>query len=66
VNFVEPLDEDGIYVELMNEEWKMKPLVVEQGVTATHTVSAHNDNGFNRVEVKTAGGHLSVEVRKNG
>ena len=34
------------------------------GVTAAALVSAHNDNGFNQVEVKTPGGHLSVEFDK--
>jgi diaminopimelate epimerase len=27
-------------------------------------MAAHNDNGFNRVEVKTKGGDLSVEFEK--
>jgi diaminopimelate epimerase len=34
------------------------------GVTAAALVCHHNDNGFNRVEVKTPGGHLSVEYDK--
>ena len=34
------------------------------GVTASALVCAHNDNGFNRVEVKTPGGRLSVEFEK--
>jgi diaminopimelate epimerase len=34
------------------------------GVTAAALVSAHNDRGFNRVEVKTPGGSLSVEYNK--
>jgi diaminopimelate epimerase len=34
------------------------------GVTAAALISAHNDKGFNRVEVKTTGGRLSVEFDK--
>jgi len=34
------------------------------GVTAAALVFAHNDNGFNRVEVRTPGGHLAVEFDK--
>ena len=36
------------------------------GVTASALVCAHNDNGFNRVEVQTKGGALSVEYDKIG
>jgi diaminopimelate epimerase len=36
------------------------------GVTASALVSAHNDLGFNRVEVKTKGGRLAVEFDKTG
>lgn len=34
------------------------------GVTASALVFAHNDNGFNRVEIQTKGGHLAVEFDK--
>jgi diaminopimelate epimerase len=34
------------------------------GVTASALMAAHNDNGFNHVDVKTKGGHLSVEFDK--
>ena len=36
------------------------------GVTAAALVFAHNDNGFNRIEVQTKGGHLAVEFDKTG
>ena len=36
------------------------------GVTASALVFAHNDNGFNRVDVQTKGGHLAVEFDKTG
>jgi diaminopimelate epimerase len=34
------------------------------GVTASALMNAHNAKGFNRVEVKTPGGNLSVEYNK--
>ena len=34
------------------------------GVTAAALVFAHNENGFNRIEVQTKGGHLAVEFDK--
>lgn len=36
------------------------------GVTAAALVCYHNENGFNRVEIKTLGGNLSVEYDKIG
>jgi diaminopimelate epimerase len=36
------------------------------GVTAAALVYAHNDNGFNRVDVQTLGGRLAVEFDKTG
>jgi diaminopimelate epimerase len=36
------------------------------GVTAAALVFAHNENGFNRVEIETKGGHLAVEFEKKG
>ncbi len=35
------------------------------GVTAAALVFGHNENGFNRVEVQTLGGHLAVEFEKD-
>lgn len=34
------------------------------GVTACALVFAHNERGFNRIEIKTKGGHLAVEFDK--
>ena len=34
------------------------------GVTASALVFAHNENGFNRIDVQTKGGHLAVEFDK--
>ena len=64
VNFVESLDEDSIYVRTYERGVEDETLSCGTGVTAAALVSAHNDNGFNRVEVKTPGGHLSVEFEK--
>lgn len=46
-----------------NGVWRMKHSV-GTGVTASALMSAHNDKGFNRVEVRTPGGKLSVEFEK--
>ena len=64
VNFVESLDEDSIYVRTYERGVEDETLSCGTGVTAAALLSAHNENGFNRVEVKTPGGHLSVEFNK--
>ncbi|HEY5371255.1 MAG TPA: diaminopimelate epimerase, partial [Hanamia sp.] len=65
VNFVETLSKDKIYVRTYERGVENETLSCGTGVTASALVSAHNDNGFNRVEVKTKGGNLSVEFDKN-
>lgn len=65
VNFVETLDEDYIFVRTYERGVEDETLSCGTGVTASAIVSAHNENGFNRVEVKTIGGKLSVEFDKN-
>lgn len=64
VNFVETLENDRIYVRTYERGVEDETLSCGTGVTAAALVSAHNDNGFNRVEVKTPGGKLSVEFDK--
>lgn len=64
VNFVETLSEYSIYVRTYERGVEDETLSCGTGVTASALVSAHNDNGFNRVEVKTPGGNLSVEFDK--
>ena len=64
VNFVESVDEDGIYVRTYERGVENETLSCGTGVTAAALMSAHNENGFNRVEVKTPGGRLSVEYIK--
>ncbi|MFM6926120.1 MAG: diaminopimelate epimerase [Ferruginibacter sp.] len=64
VNFVETTDEDGIFVRTYERGVEDETLSCGTGVTASALMNAHNEKGFNRVEVKTRGGHLSVEFNK--
>jgi diaminopimelate epimerase len=64
VNFVESIDEDSIYVRTYERGVEDETFSCGTGVTACALISAHNDNGFNRVEVQTPGGRLSVEFDK--
>ena len=64
VNFVETTDEDGIFVRTYERGVEDETLSCGTGVTASALVNAHNEKGFNRVEVQTPGGHLSVEFNK--
>jgi diaminopimelate epimerase len=64
VDFVEVLGDDTIYVRTYERGVEDETLSCGTGVTASALISAHNDNGFNRVEVKTNGGKLSVEFEK--
>ncbi len=64
VNFIETLHNDTIYVRTYERGVEDETLSCGTGITAAALVCAHNDNGFNRVEVKTLGGNLSVEFDK--
>jgi diaminopimelate epimerase len=64
VNFVETIKEDGIFVRTYERGVEDETLSCGTGVTASALMNAHNEKGFNRVEVKTPGGHLSVEFNK--
>ena len=64
VNFVESIGEDMIYVRTYERGVEDETLSCGTGVTAAALVSSHNPRGFNRVEVKTPGGNLSVEYNK--
>jgi diaminopimelate epimerase len=66
VNFVENLGDDAIFVRTYERGVEDETLSCGTGVTASALVAAHNPRGFNRVEVKTPGGNLSVEFNKTG
>ncbi len=66
VNFVESTGQDSIYVRTYERGVEDETLSCGTGVTAAALLSAHNDLGFNRVEVTTPGGKLSVEYEKHG
>jgi diaminopimelate epimerase len=66
VNFVEVLDDDRIYVRTFERGVEDETFSCGTGVTASALVNAHNERGFNHVEVKTNGGLLYVEFEKTG
>jgi len=64
VDFVEVISDDEIFVRTYERGVENETLSCGTGVTASALIAAHNDMGFNRVEVKTRGGNLSVEFEK--
>lgn len=66
VNFVEVLEEDRIYVRTYERGVEDETYSCGTGVTASALVNAHNERGFNHVDVKTNGGLLYVEFEKAG
>jgi len=65
VNFVED-DDRSLYVRTYERGVENETLSCGTGVTAAALVYAHNDNGYNRIEIQTPGGHLAVEFDKTG
>jgi diaminopimelate epimerase len=63
VNFVESSD-NKIIVRTYERGVEDETYSCGTGVTAAALVFAHNENGFNRIEVQTKGGHLAVEFDK--
>ena len=66
INFVQSIDEDAIMVRTYERGVEDETLSCGTGVTASALVFAHNEKGFNRIDVKTKGGYLAVEFYKNG
>ena len=64
VNFIETLSDDEIFVRTYERGVENETLSCGTGVTASALIAAHNEKGFNRVEVKTTGGSLCVEFEK--
>lgn len=65
VNFVESFDHH-IMVRTFERGVEDETLSCGTGVTAAALVFAHNERGFNSVQVKTRGGNLAVEFEKTG
>jgi diaminopimelate epimerase len=75
VRYSEPFRNEGINVNFVQQTVEPDKIIVRTyergvedetwscgtGVTAAALVCFHNENGYNRVEVKTKGGELSVE-----
>ena len=66
VNFVEFVSNDSIYVRTYERGVEDETLSCGTGVTAAALVFAHNEYGYNMVNVKTSGGKLAVEFDKIG
>lgn len=66
VNFTQKLGDSDIFVRTYERGVEDETLSCGTGVTAAALVAAHNERGFNRVEVETLGGHLAVEYDKIG
>ncbi len=66
VNFVELVAGDKIIVRTYERGVEDETFSCGTGVTASALVFAHNDMGFNRIEVQTKGGKLAVEFDKTG
>jgi diaminopimelate epimerase len=61
VNFVETVNDHTIFVRTFERGVEAETWSCGTGVTAAALVSAHNETGFNQIDVETLGGMLSVE-----
>jgi diaminopimelate epimerase len=66
VNFVQVLNDSRIYVRTYERGVEDETYSCGTGVTASALVHAHNERGFNHVEVETNGGILYVEYERTG
>jgi diaminopimelate epimerase len=65
VNFVQQIEGNVIMVRTYERGVEDETLSCGTGVTASALMFAHNEKGFNRIDVKTKGGYLAVEFTKN-
>jgi diaminopimelate epimerase len=66
VNFVQIINNSKIYVRTYERGVEDETYSCGTGVTASALVNAHNERGFNHVEVETNGGMLYVEFDRTG
>jgi diaminopimelate epimerase len=64
VNFVEVLEPSKIFVRTYERGVEDETLSCGTGVTASALVNAHNQLGFNHIDVVTRGGELFVEFNR--
>ena len=64
VNFVQNIDDHTIFVRTYERGVEAETYSCGTGVTASALMAAHNEVGFNQVDVQTLGGKLSVEFDK--
>lgn len=66
VNFVQVVNDSRIFVRTYERGVEDETYSCGTGVTASALVHAHNERGFNHVEVETNGGMLYVEYDRTG